>query len=144
MHDILYAAASEFACCPSAGGVLVVWTEAKSVHWTYTHWILSLVEVMSQWLTVCSVCRRCVVTRSSQGGQVQPLLTAPTDVTWQDKKGLYEVSITALRPSSWLCIIHTLLCFMLQQMHASMQCRCTLCDKGALAELHATAPAYTP
>lgn len=31
------------------------------------------------------------MTRSSQGGQVQPLLTAPTDVTWQDKKGLYEV-----------------------------------------------------
>ncbi|DBB06669.1 TPA: hypothetical protein ACH3X1_012180 [Trebouxia sp. C0004] len=36
--------------------------------------------------------RRCVVTRSSGGGQVQPLLTAPTDVTFQDKKGLYETS----------------------------------------------------
>lgn len=35
--------------------------------------------------------RRCVVTRSSQGGQVQPLLTAPPDVSWQDKKGVYEV-----------------------------------------------------
>jgi len=31
------------------------------------------------------------VTRSSGGGQVQPLLTAPTDVTFQDRKGLYEV-----------------------------------------------------
>ncbi|KAA6420549.1 MAG: hypothetical protein FRX49_09710 [Trebouxia sp. A1-2] len=36
--------------------------------------------------------RQCVVTRSSGGGQVQPLLTAPTDVTFQDKKGLYETS----------------------------------------------------
>ena len=33
-----------------------------------------------------------MATRSSQGGQVQPLLTAPNDVSWQDKKGLYEVS----------------------------------------------------